>query len=176
MKKLFLIAIIISFSGNITAQREVKNYMIPSFYYSAGDYDNNNESNSYSGYLLFTIDALNHMVFGYDNLTIKQPSLDYNQQFYVVGEHINFFPWLISGSFGYMEGGVSIGNQSFPNSEFINVFNMNINRNFGLVYLGASYVHSNVRGLNSLKVNQAGLNFSYYPSSDWYQSNLSYTC
>ena len=92
MKKLFLISIIIFTTGNITAQRGLKNYMIPSFYYSAGDYDNGDLSTSYSGYLLFTVDALNHIVFGYDNLTIKQTSFDYNQKYYVVGENINFFP------------------------------------------------------------------------------------
>lgn len=167
MKKSVVILIVFISAFSLYAQPKLRDYLCPSFYSTAGAYNNDLSSIGYSGYLLFTVKKFNYVVFGYDNLTISQPSLDYNQQMFVVGEYLNFFPWIISGNFAYVGGGVKSNGKRFPDSEFMNIYNINIKHNINLFYLGLSYTYSNVRGVNTLDIHQGGATLDYYLNTNF---------
>lgn len=118
----------------------------PGFYYTYGNYSSNASSSSYAGYIPVVFNMKHTAVFGYDNLKIKTPDWNYDQQTYNAGMVFAFDPIYLKFNYAYVKGDYSEPASGYSYVDKTNILNLETFFRIGRVYLGASYVRLKMDG------------------------------
>ncbi len=167
MKKLIILTALSAFIFKPIYGQSKNNYFVPSAYYTLGNYSNRTSSQGYSVYSLFTIDQFDYIVAGYDMLSINDPLWKYNQQMVVAGFYKNLFPFFLSVNAAYITGNFHYKPLFYQYTDYTNIYNINAKYNIDLLFVGAFYTFSNIRGYKSLYVHQTGISLDYFINNIW---------
>lgn len=122
-------------------------YYAPSYYYTLGNYSNNNSSNSHAVYLTsylgyrFTLN--NH----YELLNINiSKDWDYTQHTFLGGGLINYYPYFYKFYYSYKRGVFSKNNNDIY-TDHSNLFSLEAMYYHYLYYFGLHYTFANANGI-----------------------------
>ncbi len=159
MKKIFIPVFIIAFTMAAYADSI---YFSPSFWYTRGDYSDNNYSDSYAGYI--AIGNFKHtLLLGYDNLTINNKNNKYVHRYFNAGGILGFTNLYVKLIYGYAEGAYKPKINKYKFTDINNLYSFDAFYTDYTLYTGVSYSFQEQRGYVSRKVYQFMLRFEYIP-------------
>ncbi|MBU1097617.1 MAG: hypothetical protein KKB34_14135 [Bacteroidetes bacterium] len=164
MTKLFnIILVLLLFSTHLSAQFKITS-VIPSFYFTTGDYSNNNSSFSYTGYVSLGFNDSDFFNAGLDFLTIDDQSVEYNQTALYMGwvKNIDVFRFKIN--YAQIDGTYDDNSVDYKYSDYLKIYNIGFAYNYNQLVLGALFSYMNMIGNQSLNGRQYEFSASWLPS------------
>jgi hypothetical protein len=135
----------------------------PSFFYTKGNYSNNDHSNSFAGYVSGTWNNIDHIIFAFDYLRIAGNDWDYSQNNLVAGIVYNFNSYHLKVNYLKIIGKYSQGISTFNYTDNSNVINIDFIKGDYPFYYGIGYSYFNQSGLPNIKSHQTNLRVEYIP-------------
>jgi hypothetical protein len=178
MRKLFFSLLFILFFKGYSDSL----YVSPSFYFTFGNYTDNNDSKSFAFYNSLQLSQRYYLINGYDNLSIKADSWKYHQQFFLGGVFVNYFPFYFKFNYAHIKGDFKLNdipdfNEASSNySDYSNLFNLDLIYYQDLFYYGTSLTYFHAIGkvtkdlLTSQSVGQLTFRLEYIPTPDIFLS------
>jgi hypothetical protein len=135
--------------------------LYPSAYYTTGSYSNGAKTSSIAGYAAVSLGGLDHVIAGYDKMTIDSPPWTYDQQMFVVGGRKNFYPFYLKLNYGQIQGTFKLPVARYSYQDHLYILNGGVQYNIDLFFIGVTHTYAIVRGYKRLECHQTGL------SGDW---------
>ena len=156
----------------ISAQAPKSNITVGA-YYTAGNYSNNNSSESYSLYGVINIKMLDRIVLGYDNLRIDIPDSNwiYDQNLFVISGMKNLYPFYLKFDYAYAGGqyGEKYRGKYYYGSttDAMHILHASLLYNVNLFYIGLGGTYSTSNGYYDLSTKYVEGKLTWYPSQSF---------
>ena len=157
--KIFVVMVFLSIS--VSGQTK----FTPSFYYTYGDYSNQNYSNSFAGYATLAIKNSDFITAAFEQLKINNDEWVYNQTMLTAGYTKTIFPFYLKLNYSHVMGGFEYSRIPFSPTDFLNVYNAGLIYNYYLFYFGGSFIYQDVNNLKPVVAKQFKFNIDWIASS-----------
>lgn len=160
MKTRLIIFIILAAVLQTAAQIKLNSFF-PGVYYTYGDYRGQNSSSSFAFYLPVLFNDHDYVVFGFDQLTIKNDFWEYEQNMFVGGLIKNLYPVYVKFNYAALGGNYKELYSTSSYSDNTYLLHGALIYNYNLFFFGASFTYLDLTGLNTIVSKQ------YQFTADW---------
>jgi hypothetical protein len=132
-------------------------YLIPSAFYTNGDYSTDAKSNSIAVYNALQLAEDFFLINHYEYLSIDNKDYNYIQQAFLAGGIVDLFPYYIKFNYVHYKGDFDYKLFDYKYNDYTNLYNLDFIYFINLFYLGAAYTRLNQIGFAKIISNQVTL-------------------
>ena len=161
-KNIFNILLI---SLSLATSTGANNGVTTSFYYTHGNYSNNNRSDSYAGYISTAFSNSDYFIGAFDNLKINNNEWKYDQQMFSAAYTKIIFPIYLKFNFSYVTGKYNYKLFPYSYDDDLYTCGIKIRYNYNLLFFGVSYAYQDLKGFKSITTHQIKMNLDWLIST-----------